>query len=197
MSAPEPRNRSAAVKGVRCRALPLDVVELAAFRGQREEVWTQAVRSGWSLPAMGRVQVQGNRLALSVRPDRWLLLSAHHAKDDNAASWERRLGGKAAVIDHSSGLAAFGLSGPSMRDLLARGCRLDLDPSVFPAGSAAATIVAQVPVILGAVSSGLLLLSPSTTARHLREWLAHAAAPFGFEFAATRSTSLLPGDAPE
>jgi heterotetrameric sarcosine oxidase gamma subunit len=180
--------------GLRCSALSLGVVELAAFRQQREEVWTQAVRSGWSLPAMGRVQVQVNRLALSVRPDRWLLLTTHNAKEEDAASWEKRLGGSAAVIDHSSGLAAFGLSGPSMRDVLARGCRVDLDPSAFPAGSAAATIVAQVPVVLGAVSSGLLLLTPSTTARHLREWLAHTATPFGFEFAATRSLAVLSGD---
>lgn len=196
MSVPEPLIRSA-VMGLRCSGLPVGIVELAAFRQQREEVWTRAVRAGWSLPAMGRVQLQDNRLALSVRPDRWLLLSVQDAQEDEAASWEQRLGGGAAVIDHSSGLAALGLSGRSMQEVLARGCRLDLDPSVFPPGSAAATIVAQVPVVLAAVSSGLVLLTPSTTVRHFREWLAHTAAPFGFEFAATRSFAIPSGGRPQ
>jgi sarcosine oxidase gamma subunit len=64
--------------------------------------------------------------------------------------------------------------------MLARGCRLDLDPVEFPAGHAAATHMAQVSVIIAALPSGIMLLTPATTARHVREWLASTAQPFGF-----------------
>jgi len=70
-------------------------------------------------------------------------------------------------------------SGPQAREVLVRSCRIDLDPQAFPLGAACATIMAQVPVILVALASGLLLLTPATTARHVREWLLAAATPFG------------------
>jgi sarcosine oxidase subunit gamma len=97
-------------------------------------------------------------------------------------------------VDLSSGLAAMWLEGPACREALARGCRLDLHPSAFPSGHAAATIMAQVAVILVALSSGVLLLTPATTSRHFSEWLAHAAAPFYFEALPALSFLSLSGD---
>jgi len=73
------------------------------------------------------------------------------------------------------------LAGAGARELLTRGCRLDLDRGAFPPGSAAATLIAQVSVILAALDSGFLLLTPATTARHLREWLLASGAPFGLQ----------------
>lgn len=98
---------------------------------------------------------------------------------DPASSWQVACQGVAAVVDLSSALHGFRLSGAAVRDVLARGCRLDLDPNVFPDGAAAATIMAQVPVTLTRRGSTILLLTPSTTARHLREWLVSTARPFG------------------
>jgi len=82
-------------------------------------------------------------------------------------------------VDLSSGLAVLQLCGPEARAVLARSCRLDLDPKHFPAGHAAATIVAQVSTMIVALPRGLLLLTPSTTARHFCEWLLAAGRPFG------------------
>jgi sarcosine oxidase subunit gamma len=82
-------------------------------------------------------------------------------------------------VDLSSALTALYLSGPAVREGLARGCRLDLHPEAFPPGSAAASHMAQVPVILAALPGAWLLLTPSTTARHFREWLAASARGFG------------------
>jgi sarcosine oxidase gamma subunit len=56
---------------------------------------------------------------------------------------------------------------------------LDLDPQHFPKGRAAATIVAQVATVIVALPHGLLLLTPSTTARHFCEWLLATGRPFG------------------
>jgi hypothetical protein len=82
--------------------------------------------------------------------------------------------------------SVLGLAGAGIRRLAgARGagqaCRIDLDPLAFPVGTACATIMAQVPVILVALASGLLLLTPATTARHFHEWLVSASRLLGFE----------------
>jgi sarcosine oxidase subunit gamma len=93
--------------------------------------------------------------------------------------WQTRCAGRGAAVDLSSALAAFHLAGPAAREVLARGCRLDLDREAFPSGHAAATMMAQVSTVLAALPSGLLLLTPSSTARHFRDWLASSAKPFG------------------
>lgn len=158
-----------------------DVVEIAAFRDRASELESLAASHGVTLPARGEVRVvAADHVALSVRPGRWLLLSPPAPPGESARDGQRIFAGVGAVIDHSSGLAALYLAGQTWRELLKRGCRLDLDPRVFPAGTAAATIIAQVPATLAALPWGLLLLTPATTARHFREWLAATAAPFGF-----------------
>jgi sarcosine oxidase subunit gamma len=151
----------------------LDVVELAALSGQSSAVVALARGRGVELPALGRVSVHEGRITLCVRPARWLLMSPHASAGAAAGEWHAAAAGIAAVIDQSSALRAFWLEGgPAIRTALARGCRLDLDPEVFPAGHAAATIIVQVSVILVSLAEGILLLTPSTTARHFREWLA-------------------------
>ena len=87
--------------------------------------------------------------------------------------------GPGAVVELSSALTSFLLGGPRAREVLSRGCRLHLAPEVFQIGHAAATIMAQVSVVLAAVPAGMLLLTPASTAQHVGEWLAASAAPFG------------------
>ncbi|MDE2349628.1 MAG: hypothetical protein KGL92_14085, partial [Gammaproteobacteria bacterium] len=124
---------------------------------------------GAALPPFGRVAAAAGGLILCVRPGRWLALGAATAVAANGN----------AVVDLSSALCGFHVAGPRVREALARSCRLDLDPREFPADGAARTIIAQVSAIVAALPSGLLLLTPSTTARHFHEWIAGAARPFG------------------
>jgi len=157
----------------------LDIVELGAYRGRAHELAAMAREQGVTLPEFGRIAAQLSRVSLCVRPQRWLLLTPRAAPGAAAADWQRHCAGAGAAVDLSSGLAALYLQGRAVRDVLARGCRLDLDPGVFTAGQAAATIVAQVSIILAALGPGYLLLTPATTALHLNEWLESAARAFG------------------
>jgi sarcosine oxidase gamma subunit len=68
---------------------------------------------------------------------------------------------------------------------------LDLEPEAFPLGRAAATIMAQVSVVLVALPAGMLLLTPASTAQHLGEWLAASGAPFGLALRPTVSVNQL------
>ncbi len=164
---------------LRLASCAADIVELAALRGRAGELDGIAQAHGWRLPALGRSALGADHLALCVRPQRWLLLGAPASPGANAAHWQAACAGAGAAIDLASALALLHLGGARARELLVRGCRLDLSTDAFPPGSAAATIMVQVSVILVALPSGVLLLTPASTARHMREWLASTAASVG------------------
>jgi len=165
--------------GVVLRACAADVIEIAALRGDGAAPARFAHALVPPLPACGRLALRAGGLALAVRPGRWLLLSAPADSGTAAASWQTAVAESAAVIDLSSALTTLHLAGAAMREMLARGCRLDLDPEVFTPGTAAATVVAQVSVTLAALPAGMLLLTPSSTAQYFEEWLASIGKPFG------------------
>jgi heterotetrameric sarcosine oxidase gamma subunit len=185
-SAPAPRVHLAA-----CTA---DIIEIAALRARTRELADVAAGRGLNLPACGRVTVAPAGLALCVRPERWLLLGAAAAPGAAVALWQEACGAAGTAVELSSGLAVLRLAGPAVPEVLSRGCRLDLDPGAFPAGAAAASVVAQVAVILARLPSGMLLLTPASTARHVREWLATAALACGLALRADVTVAALCGD---
>jgi heterotetrameric sarcosine oxidase gamma subunit len=157
-----------------------DIVEIAALRGRARELERVALGRGVQLPALGRALAATDHLALCVRPGRWLILTPPAAAGASAAVWQAVCAGLGAALDLSSGLNALELTGSVAREVLVRSCRIDLDPDAFPVGAACATIMVQVPVILVALASGVLLLTPASTARHFHEWLMSSAKTFGF-----------------
>jgi len=173
-----------------CRA---DILEVAACRAAAGELAQRARDAGCTLPPLGRAQLSTGALALAVRPERWLLLLPAAAGGVNAAAWQRRCAGAGTVVELSAGYRAFVLTGSATREVLRRGCRLDLDPAVFTAGAAAATSMAQVAVTLAALPAGFLLLTPSSTARHFEEWLEGAARAFGMTRAGDVTVAALCG----
>jgi heterotetrameric sarcosine oxidase gamma subunit len=199
VSAPELPSKPRAAGGSHAAGVSLatcaaDIVELAAFRQQAPLLLSRAHERGFTLPPHGRVASVPGGLALTVRPERWLLLLAPANPGASARQGLEICGTAGAAIELSSGLVVLHLAGSAVREVMKRGCRLDLDPEVFAAGAAAATAMAQVSMILAALPSGLVLLTPATTARHLREWLASTARPFGFESGADVTVTVLSGD---
>ena len=179
MSAAELPAGSGAIAGVELKSCRTGIVELAAHGGRTSELATVAVARGCALPPLGRAMATTGQLAIGVRPGRWLVLQAPEEPASPYAQWEARCAGTGTVVDLSSALAVLKLCGPEARAILARSCRLDLDPQHFPSGRAAATIIAQVATVIVAMPRGLLLLTPSTTARHFCEWLVATARPYG------------------
>lgn len=176
MSAAEP-GQTTQSRGVWLADCGCDVVELGAYAANAADARRRV--AGIELSPFGQVSLNPQHLVLSVRPGRWLLLSAPAPAGTSAASWAAACAGQAAVVDLSSALSAFVLAGPRLREMLARGCRLDLAPGEFRSGQAAATIMAQVVVVLAQLPQCMLILTPSSTARHLREWLVANSQPFG------------------
>ena len=169
----------AAEVGVQLSDYRADAVEIAALRGRVRELEGIAATRGLSLAGFGRVVATGRWLTLSVRPERWLVLQTATAAGTRAAQWQTACTGVGAVVDQSSALIVLHLAGPLARELLARSCRVDLHEGSVPTGRAIATVMAQVQVIIAAIPSGMLVLTPVTTARHFREWLIASARLFG------------------
>lgn len=121
--------------------------------------------------------------ALMLAPDRWLLVTPAEMDEADFVTIADRLAGIAFVVDQSSGYTCLRLAGPRARETLAKGCRLDLHPTVFRLDASARTIIAQVPVILHLKDSAPVfhLLAPITLAHHLVDHLIASATEFGCE----------------
>jgi sarcosine oxidase subunit gamma len=83
-----------------------------------------------------------------------------------------------AAVDVSGQRTTLRLRGSRSRDVLAKGCAIDLHPSAFGGGTAAQTTLGQTGVILLAVDGGgtdYRILVRSSFARYLADWLLDAA----------------------
>jgi sarcosine oxidase subunit gamma len=120
----------------------------------------------------------GARVALWLGPDQWLILLP--AADAGALA--RGLAGHAAsVVDVSDLRAVFELAGPGARDVLRKGCAIDLHPRVFGPGDCALTALARVRVALCQVDDrpAYRILIERSYAVYLWDWLIDAMAEFG------------------
>ena len=174
---------SAPDAAVELAACALDVIELTARRAAAGALGAAAARRGLALAPLGHRRTFAAGLTLCIRPGRWLVLSRPAEAGEAASLWQRDCAASGTAVDLSSALKGFYLRGEAARELLARGCRVNLAAGAFPADGAAATLIAQVSVVVAALPQGLLLLTPATTARHLHEWLAASGRPFDLSVA--------------
>jgi sarcosine oxidase, subunit gamma len=92
---------------------------------------------------------RGDLVALWLGPDAWLLTCPPGEVAALADSLRTALlDVHAAVTDVSDGRVALRLAGPNARDVLAKGCPLDLHPRVFASGSCAQSLLAKASVLL-------------------------------------------------
>jgi sarcosine oxidase subunit gamma len=120
--------------------------------------------------------------AIWLGPDEWLLTSTAHrpAELEALLALQVRPAGGAAT-DVSAQRIEIRLTGSRARDVLAKGCSIDLHPAVFGRGRAAQTTVGLAGVILLALSAtgqDFAVLVRSSFAGYLADWLLDAADEF-------------------
>jgi sarcosine oxidase subunit gamma len=92
---------------------------------------------------------EGQRAALWLGPDEWLVLGPAHTGGEIAAELERALeGSHRSLIDVSANRVAIELGGPDRFELLASGCPVDLHPRAWRVSMCAQTLFAKTQVIL-------------------------------------------------
>ena len=129
------------------------------------------VPNTWLPTASGR--------AVWLGPDEWLLTSTAETPEELEARVRAAvvpLGGSAA--DVSAQRITLRLRGTRVRDVLAKGCAIDLHPRVFGAGRSAQTTLGQAGVVLlalGDAGDDYLVFVRSSFAGYLADWLLDAA----------------------
>ena len=90
-----------------------------------------------------------------------------------------------AAVDVSAQRTTMRLRGAHARDVIAKGCSLDLHPAVFGPGAAAQTMLGQAGVVLIPLSDNgtdYRIIVRSSFARYLADWLIDAAEEFGVDW---------------
>ncbi|MGW0737186.1 sarcosine oxidase subunit gamma [Streptomyces sp. NPDC002851] len=176
----EERMRAAAVTGARGVALTewpfvtmVDVrVDPASEAADRIEKTL-----GAPLPReCGDTTTSGAHTVLWLGPDEWLVLSPAE-ETAVAAELTAALGGDpGSVVDVSANRTTLELTGPAAREVLEKGCPLDLHPRAFGPGRAVSTTVGPVAVVLWQVDDGptYRLFPRSSFADYLARWLIDA-----------------------
>lgn len=115
------------------------IATLAAFKGAPLR---QAL--GVDLVDGPRAMTAGGTTFIGTAPGRWLTTSQTDA--ELAETLKASLNGTATVTEQSDGYVVIDLSGPKAREMWGKNVAIDLDPSVFKPGDAAATVVSYVGV---------------------------------------------------
>jgi sarcosine oxidase, subunit gamma len=114
--------------------------------------------------------------AVWLGPDEWLLTStgtAPHLLEEELREQLRPVGGTA--VDVSAQRIGLRISGARAREVLAKGCSIDLHPRAFPAGRSAQTTLGQAGVVLLSLGEeGFAVLVRSSFAGYLASWLLDA-----------------------
>ncbi|MEV1082411.1 sarcosine oxidase subunit gamma family protein [Streptomyces sp. NPDC050211] len=109
-------------------------------------------------------------------PDEWLVLSQADATALAAELKEALGGAPGSVVDVSANRTTLELTGPAARQVLEKGCPLDLHPRVFGPGRALSTTVGPVAALLWQVDDAptYRLFPRSSFADYLARWLIDA-----------------------
>ncbi|WSQ13982.1 sarcosine oxidase subunit gamma [Streptomyces sp. NBC_01231] len=124
----------------------------------------------------GRTTASGPHTIVWLGPDEWLVLSQAES-GLVTAELEGALGSApGSVVDVSANRTTLELSGPAARQVLEKGCPLDLHPRVFGPGRAVSTTVGPIAVVLWKVDEAptYRLLPRSSFADYLARWLLDA-----------------------
>lgn len=124
---------------------------------------------------------QGETGALWLGPDQWLITCARGATVDLIGKLDEALSTiHASTTDVSSGRVTFRLSGPNARDVLAKGCPLDLHPRMVKPGYVAGSVLAKITALIHLLDDGVIdLYIGRSFADYLWAWLENAGLEYG------------------
>lgn len=152
------------------------VVRLKAWRTDGAPPGRAIEIGGRMLPGTVGTTANGEPRLLCLGPGDWLAVSGvvsggtltKHLNQDRQRQ-------DIAVVDVSHGLTNLKVAGPGWRDLLSRGCGLDLHPRALPMNHCAQTRLAMLAVILDHRQEDAIEVYVTRSYRvHLQNWLGDA-----------------------
>lgn len=131
---------------------------------------------GTTLPLVPNTSERdGGREVLWLGPDEWLVIAAPGQAARLLAEMEHTLDGVPhSVVDVSANRVALELFGPQTKEILSKGCALDLHPRAWRPGICAQTMLARAQVIIHERSDSTGILVRPSFADYLVDWLIDA-----------------------
>ncbi len=137
------------------------------------------------LPVTPNTMGTGTHHIYWLGPNEWLVVCNISDRPDLMAGLRESLSGlHASVTDVTGGQIAIQLSGPGVRDVLAKGCTLDFHPDTFKAGSCAQSGLAKANVLISLVDDHptFEIVVRRSLAEYLALWLRQAAGEYRVRF---------------
>ncbi len=118
-----------------------------------------------------------------VAPGQWLVTDCSVRAPTLAARLAQAVAADAAVADQGDGRMMLEISGPSVRNALAKGVPIDLDPRAFRVGDVAQTLAAHIGLQIALTNERptFELITAASTAGSFWSWFAASAAEYGLE----------------
>jgi sarcosine oxidase, subunit gamma len=139
---------------------------------------------GIALPVLANTVAEGQgNVVYWLGPDEWLVVTPGDLAASVGVALRAALSGlRSAVTEVSGGQTVVVLRGASVRDVLAKGCPLDLDPRVFRVGACAQSHLAKAPILIRPLADGAAfeIVVRRSFADYFWLWLEDAAAENGF-----------------
>lgn len=162
------------------RRLQLGLATIIAAKGRNMDLSAALKDAAGVAPPTSPRAATGKASLVWSGPHQWLLTTGRR---EEIAPIALKLAGLAAFSDQSDARAVLRLSGPRARDVLAKGCPLDLHPRAFKTGDAALTAISHIGVHLWQIDD-----APTydlTVARSLIgsfwSWFDASAAEYGYD----------------
>jgi len=141
------------------------------------------------LPLAANTTTMGDHRMYWLGPDEWQVVTAF----DDTVELSKQLRGAlaashASVTDIGGGQITLHVSGANIRDVLAKGCTLDLSPARFEAGACAQCALAKTSMLIACIDDAaptFEIVVRRSFADYALRWLHHAATEYGVKFSAT------------
>ena len=175
------RAQSAGENGVHLTVLP--VPRIIELRGAWSDAFASAVQQtlGVNIPATSPGTAKSDDLtALWMGPDRWWLVADGPVLPSVNELHQKLAAFNAAVVEVGDAFVAVKIAGPKSRDVLAKGCTIDLHPRAFKTGSIVQTNLAKAQIALYQLDEiTYQIFARRSFAEYLWTWLEDAGIEYG------------------
>ena len=135
-------------------------------------------------PAANKFTTAGERHAVWLGPDEFIIICEAGKDEELASAIHASFGSRHATVTNiTDALAAFHLKGAAVRQVLAKGCALDLHHNSFIPGDAAQTLISHAAVtIMSLATDEFIVICRTSFASYIHDWLLDAALEYGVKF---------------
>lgn len=132
---------------------------------------------GQPLPTITNTFTVGEHTVFWLGPDEWLLVTGPGTEENTAEQLGINLAGQHhSLVDVTGGQILIRLSGNHSREVLAKGCTLDLHPRVFKVGQCAQTTLAKTSMLIALTDDtpAFDIIVRRSFAEYAVQWLQHS-----------------------